>query len=135
MRIIFFNALVATTTLAFVGTAIAAELTGDEIKTTFIGKTIYTETTTASSSGQAGATVVYRADDGTALLKAPNGTILQGKWEIKGNSLCTEWKGRPSNCLRYDKQGDTISSFDVKSGAAVAKITKIVPGNAEKLAP
>jgi len=61
---------------------------------------------------------------------------MHGKWEMKGNTNCTEWKERPNvGCTRYEKNGDTVTVFDAPSGQVRAKIVKIVPGNAEKLAP
>ena len=45
-------------------------------------------------------------------------------------------KERPNvGCTRYEKNGDTVTVFDAPSGQVRAKIVKIVPGNAEKLAP
>ena len=67
----------------------------------------------------------------------PGGTAaMHGKWEIKGNTNCTDWKERPgTGCVRYDKVGETVSVIDVTSGQTRAKIVKTAPGNAEKLAP
>jgi hypothetical protein len=80
--------------------------------------------------------VIYWAEDGTALYKTPSGTIMHGKWEIKANTNCVEWKERPNmGCVRYDKTGDVVTAVDVASGQVRAKITKTAPGNAEQLAP
>jgi hypothetical protein len=114
----------------------AADMTGAEIKTFLSGKTAYLETTAASASGQTGQGVIYWADDGTALYKTPSGAMMHGKWQVKGNTNCTEWKERPgTGCVRYDKTGDTVTAIDVASGKSRAKIVKTVPGNAEKLKP
>ena len=60
----------------------------------------------------------------------------RNRWEIKGNTACTDWKEKPNNpCVRYDKTGDTITVVDAASGQARAKVVKTAPGNAEKLAP
>jgi hypothetical protein len=130
-------AFMATTGVAgMIGSALAADLTGDEIKALISGKTAYIQTTSASSSGQAGQAVIYWAENGTALFKTPNGTIIHGKWQIKGNTNCPEWKERPGTaCVRYDKTGDVVTAVDATSGQPRAKYLKIVPGNAEKLAP
>ena len=125
----------AGSSLALVGTALAADMTGAEIKALISGKTTYAESTAASASGQSGQTTIFWAEDGSVLFKAPNGSITQGKWEIKDNTGCFELKGGTMACSRYDKQGDAISVFDGKSGALRAKIVKTAPGNAEKLAP
>ena len=126
----------AGSTLALVGTALAADMTDAEIKAYLSGNTTYLETTPASASGKAGQGVIYWGTDGTALYKTPDGSIMHGKSEIKGNTNCTEWKERPGvGCTRYDKQGDVITVIDAKSGAVRAKIVKSAPGNAEKLAP
>jgi hypothetical protein len=80
--------------------------------------------------------VIYWAGDGTALYKTPSGAMMHGKWEIKGNTLCTDWKERPNTgCVRYDKNGDTLTVIDAASGKTRAKIVKTAAGNAEKLAP
>jgi hypothetical protein len=114
----------------------AAELTGAEIKTFLSGKTAYLEATAASAGGQVGNVVIYWAEDGTALYKTPSGTIMHGKWVIKGNTNCTEWKERPgTGCVRYDKTGDGATVIDVTSGKVRAKIVKTASGNTEKLTP
>jgi hypothetical protein len=111
-------------------------MTAAELKAFISGKTVYLETTTASASGQAGQGVIYWAEDGTALYKMPSGGMLHGKWEIKGNTNCADWKERPNmGCVRYDKTGDVVTVIDVASGQARGKIMKTAPGNAEKLAP
>ena len=130
------SVLWAGSSLAFVGTALAADMTGAEIKAFLYGNTTYLETTAASATAKAGQGVIYWAADGTALYKTPDGSMLHGKSEIKGNTNCTEWKERPGiGCTRYDKQGDAITVIDATSGAVRAKIVKTAPGNAEKLAP
>ena len=129
-------ALFAGSSLALVGTAFAADLSGADIKALLYGKTIYLETTAASVSGKAGQGTIYWAEDGTAHYKTPDGAILHGKSEIKGNTNCTEWKERPGvACTRYDKQGDVVTILDAKSGAVRSKIVKTAPGNPEKIAP
>ena len=136
MRITVRAAVLAGSIVCLAGTAIAADMTGAEIKAFLSGKTVYLETTAASASGSAGQGVIYWAEDGTALYKTPSGKIMHGKWEVKGNTNCTEWKERPNTaCVRYDKTGDVISAIDVKSGEVRAKVVKTAPGNVEKLAP
>jgi hypothetical protein len=130
------HAFVITATGALCGTALAGDLSGSEIKDLLAGNTVYLETTAASASGQAGQTVIYWGRDGTALYKAPSGTIMHGTWGIKANTNCTVWKERSGmGCVRYDKTGDGVTVIDVASGQVRAKILKIAPGNAEKLAP
>ena len=126
----------ASGVVGLIGSAHAADLTGPEIKSTFSGKTAYLETTAASAAGVAGQVVIYWAEDGTALYRTPSGAMMHGKWEIKGNTNCTDWKERPgTGCVRNDKTGDVITTIDVASGQVRAKIAKIAPGNAEKLMP
>ena len=136
MRVIARVIVASTGTIGLVTSALAADMTGAEITTYFSGKTAYIETTAASGSGAAGQSVIYWASDGTALYKTPSGPMFHGKWEIKGNTLCVEWKERPNTgCIRYDKMGDTVTAFDAKSGELRAKILKTAMGNVEKLAP
>jgi hypothetical protein len=136
MRIASRFIMITTSMVGLMSPAFAAELTGDEIKSLISGKTVYMETTSASSSGQAGQAVIYWADDGTALFRTASGTIMHGKWQIKGNTNCPEWKERAgTGCVRYDKTGDVVTAIDAASGQPRAKYLKIVPGNAEKLAP
>jgi hypothetical protein len=136
MRSITRIVLLAGSSVALVGTALAGDLTGAEIRSFLFGKTVYLETTAASVSGKVGQGVIYWEEDGTALYKTPDGSMLHGKSEIKDNTNCTEWKERPgTGCTRYDKQGDGVAIIDVKTGQLRAKIVKTSPGNAEKLAP
>jgi len=122
--------------LGLINSAPAADMTGAEIKTFLSGRTAYLETTAASASGQAGRVVIYWAEDGTALYKTASGTMMHGKWEIKGNTNCTDWKERPgTGCVRYDQVGDGVTVIDAAGGQVRAKIVKTAPGNAEKLAP
>ena len=136
MRSTTLTTLSAAATLALVGTALAADMTATELKALLSGKTTYAEVTTASATGQAGQVIIFWAEDGSMIFKAPDGKVSAGKWEVKDNTACFELTTRPgNNCSRYDKQGDVISVFDGKSGALRAKIAKTAAGNAEKLAP
>jgi len=136
MRFVARAAIIAAGATSLIGSALAADMTGAEIKAFLSGKTAYLETTAASATGTPGQGVIYWAEDGTALYKTPTGAIWHGKWEIKGNTLCADWRERPNNpCTRYDKTGDTISVLDTVSGQTRAKIVKTAPGNPEKLAP
>ena len=136
MRIAAHAIIVTTGVVGLIGSALAADMTGAEIKAFLSDKTVYLQTTAASASGQAGQGVIYWSADGTALYKTPSGAIMHGKWQVKGNTNCTEWKERPSTgCVRYDKTGDTVTVIDVASGQTRATYVKTAPGNAEKLAP
>jgi len=129
---------VATTTIGSIcmlGSAAAAELTGAEIKDLISGKSLYMELT-ASITGTQGPGIIYYDPNGTALYKTPKGVLWHGTWKIEGNTACTDWKESPNNpCTKYDKQGETITSINAATGVARGKVTKIVPGNAEKLTP
>jgi hypothetical protein len=117
------------------GSATAAELTGAEIKDLFSGNTTYLELT-ASITGTQGSAVMYYDPNGTVLYKTPKGVMWHGTWKIEGNTACIDWKEASNNpCSKYDKQGDTITPINVATGVARGKVTKIVPGNAEKLTP
>ena len=136
MRIAARVIIVTTGVVGLIGSALAADMTSAEIKAFLSGNTIYLETTAASATGKPGQGVIYWAADGTSLYKTPTGAIWHGKWEIKGNTACTDWKEKPNNpCVRYDKTGDTVTIIDAASGQARAKVVKTAPGNAEKLAP
>jgi hypothetical protein len=128
--------IITTGVVGLFGSALAADITGPDIKAFLSGKTLYLETTTASVAGQAGQGVIYWAEDGTAIYKTPSGTMLHGTWDIKGNTNCTVWKERPgTGCTRYDKTGDAVTIIDASNGQIRAKVVKTAPGNAEKLAP
>jgi hypothetical protein len=134
MRALHACAIIATCTLS--ETVLAADMSGADIKTFLAGNTSYLETTAASASGQAGQGMIYWNADGTALYKTASGSIMHGTWQIKDNTLCAVWKERPNTgCVRYDKVGDVVTVIDAASGQVRAKISKIAPGNAEKLAP
>ena len=137
MRTTMRAALAAAGLVGVAGTVIAADMTGAEIKAFLSGKTAYIETTADSVTGKAGQGVIYWSEDGTALYKTPTGVLWHGKWEIKGNTNCTDWKEKqpPAACTRWDKTGDTYSAIDSASGKVRAKVVKTAPGNAEKLGP
>src|SRR6266568_116774 len=136
MRVIARTIIVTTSVASLIATALAADLTGAEIKALISGKTAYIETTGDSVTGKAGQGVIYWAEDGTALYKTPTGAMWHGTWQIKGNTACTDWKEKPNNpCVRWDKTGDTYTIIDAPSGQTRAKVVKTAPGNAEKLAP
>ena len=135
MRNITRIAIAAAGSVCLIGPAAAAELTGAEIKELISGKTVYLECSAASTGG-AGQGIIYFAADGSALYKSAGRGMLHGTWAVKENTACTDWKEVPNNpCSRYDKQGDTVSLINVATGLSRCKITKTVPGNAEKLAP
>jgi hypothetical protein len=130
------SAIIVAAGVGLIGSAFAADMTGADIKALLSGNTVYLQTTAASSSGQAGQGVIYFAADGTALFKTPGGTMMHGTWAIKDNTNCTEWKERPgTGCVRYDKNGDSITVVDAASGKTRAKVAKTAAGNAEKLMP
>ena len=136
MRFVACGIIVAAGVVGLIGSALAADMTGAEIKTFISNRTFYLETTAASASGKAGQGVIYWAADGTALYKTPPGPIFHGTWEIKGNTNCVDWKERPgTGCVRYDKVGDVITVIDAASGQARAKVVKTAAGNAENLKP
>ena len=61
--------------------------------------------------------------------------MFHGKWEIKGNTLCAEWRERPEHRLYpIRKNRRRGQAFDAKSGDLRAKILRTAPGNAETLA-
>src|SRR5215510_8719863 len=135
MRIVARAIIVITGFAGLIGSALGADMTGADIKAFLTGKTVYLETTAASASEKAGPGVIYWAKDGTALYKTPTGAIMHGKWKIKGNANCTDWKERPNTpCVRYVKTGGAITIIDLASGQIRAKVVKTAPGNAEKLA-
>jgi hypothetical protein len=135
MRTVGRTAISALGSVFLIGSAVAADLTGAQLKELLSGKSVYLENTATSTAG-AGQGVIYYAADGTALYKTGSGKILHGTWTIKENTACIDWKEQPNNpCTRYDKQGDTITSFNVATGQPRGKVLKIVDGNAEKIAP
>lgn len=90
MRSIRCIAVAALASFGLIGSAVATELTGAEIKDLISGKTVYLETTGASSTRTAGQGVIYFAPDGNALYKTPKGVMWHGTWTIKDNTSCTD---------------------------------------------
>ena len=131
------GAVIATSGgLAMIGSALAADMTGAEIKASIAGKSVYLETTGASAAGRAGQAVIYYGEDGTAFYRTPMGAVWHGTWQIKGDTVCIDWKEKPNNpCTRWDKAGGTLSIIRATTGETIAKVDKIAAGNAEKLAP
>jgi hypothetical protein len=127
----------AVGSVCLIGSALAADMTGDEIKAAISGKSTYIETNAAgSASGATGSAVIYWAADGSALFKTPKGDLWHGTWTTKSDSLCVDWKEQPNNpCTKYVKDGNTITLINVANGQTRGKIAKIADGNAEKLGP
>ena len=136
MRTHTLPALAAIATAALIGTAIAAEIPGAELKELHSGKTLYMEASATATAG-AGQSAIFYGADGNAIYKTGKGEIWQGPWTIKDNTVCIEWKQGPPNnpCSRYDKQGDVITIINVKTGQPRATIKKTAAGNAENLKP
>jgi hypothetical protein len=104
----------AIASACLIGSATAADMTGAQIKELICGKSVYLENTTTSTGG-AGQGVIYYAADGSSLFKTAKGPIQHGKWTIKENTVCVDWKEVPNNaCSKYDKQGDTITVGDLE---------------------
>jgi hypothetical protein len=85
-------------------------MTGDEIKATISGKTVYLECG-ATSTGGTGQGIIYYAADGSALYKSAGKGMLLGTWAVKGNTSCTDWKEVPVELtvevvLRFRGAGD-----------------------------
>lgn len=127
--------MTAIGSICFLSSAVAAQLTGIEIRELISGSSVYLQLT-ASITGTQGQGIIYYDSLGTALFKTPKGVIWHGTWKIEGNTACIKWKESPHNpCAKYDKRGDTLTTINIATGVARGKVTKIVPGNAEKLTP
>jgi hypothetical protein len=134
-RVVERAVMTAIGSISLLGSATAAELTGAEIRGLISGNSVYLELT-ASITGAEGSGIIYFDSLGLALYKTPKGVIWQGTWKIEGNAVCTDWKESPHNpCTKYDKRGDKITIVNVATGVARGKVTKIIPGNSEKLTP
>ena len=82
----------------------------------------------------AGAGILVYTADGKVTSKFPNGQSWKGTWAVKDNTSCITWEGRPPNpCTRYDKVGETTTLINIADGQPRGTITKVVPGNPEKL--
>jgi hypothetical protein len=135
MRAIECVAMTAIGSICLLGSAAAAQLTGAEIQELISGNSVYLQLT-ASVTGTQGQGIIYYDSLGTALFKTPEGVIWHGTWKIEGNTACINWKESPRNpCAKYDKRGNSLTTINVATGIARGKVTKIVPGNAEKLTP
>jgi hypothetical protein len=109
MRIVALSAILTTGVAGLVGSALAADMAGAEIKGFLSGKTTYLETTSASASGVAGNVAIFWGDDGKALYKTPTGAIMHGTWEIKGTRFAPSGKnGRTPDA--YDMTRREMSS-------------------------
>ena len=136
MRAITRILLAATRSLSLIAAASAADMPGADITKLISGKSVYLELTADSATGTPGQGVIFYATDGSALFRTAKGLIWHGKWTMKDNTVCVDWKEVANNpCTKYDKQGDTISIINVATGKARGKVIKSADGNAEKLAP
>ena len=59
MRVTAHTVIVTTGVIGLVGSALAAEMTGADIKTFLSGNTAYLKTTAASATGQVGNGMIY----------------------------------------------------------------------------
>jgi hypothetical protein len=117
------------------GSATAAQLTGTEIQELISGNSVYLRLT-PSVTGTQGPGIIYYDTLGTVLFKTPKGVIWHGTWKIEGNKACINWKETSHNpCAKYVKRGDTLRTINVGTGVTRGEVTKIVPGNADKLTP
>ena len=135
MNAIKYVAIATTGALGLTAAAVAADLTEAELKSMIVGKTLYLELQAAGSvTGASGQGMIYYAEDGMAHYKTAKGEMWQGKYSFTGSTQCTDWKQASNNpCTRYDKQGDTVTLFNVATGQARGKVLKTAPGNPEKL--
>jgi hypothetical protein len=135
MRAIERVVMTAMGSICVLGSATAAQLTGTEIQELISGNSVYLQLTT-SVTGTQGPGIIYYDELGMALFKTPRGIIWHGKWKIEGNTACVNWEESPHNpCAMYDRRGDTLTTVNVDTDVTRGKVTKIVPGNAEKLTP
>jgi hypothetical protein len=127
--------ITAIGSVCLVGSAAAAQLTGAEIQELISGNPVYLQLA-SSVTGTQGQGIIYYDSLGAALFKTPKGVIWHGTWKIEGNTACINWKESPHNpCAKYNKRGDVLTTINVATGVTRGKVTKIVPGNAEKLTP
>jgi hypothetical protein len=135
MRAIERVVVAAIAWICMLGSGMAAQLTGVEIQELISGNSVYLQLT-AAITGTQGQGIIYYDSLGTALFKTPKGVIWHGTWKVEGNTACIDWKeSRHNPCAKYDKRGDILTTINVGTGVTRGKVTKIVPGNAEKLAP
>jgi hypothetical protein len=112
----------------------AADLTGAEITKLISGNTLYMEFVAANVNTGAGAGLLVYTVDGKVTSKFPNGQSWKGTWLVKDNTSCITWESRPPNpCTRYDKVGDITTLINMADGRPRGTITKVAPGNPEKL--
>ena len=129
-------ALFAFSSILWIGSASAADMTAAEIKELIVGKSVYLELTAASVAGTAGQGVIYYAPDGVSLYKTAKGVMWHGTWTMKDNTVCNVWKETTNNaCTGYVKDGGVISITNVSTGQVRGKVVKTADGNAEKLVP
>jgi hypothetical protein len=120
--------------LASIASAQAADLTGADITKLISGNTLYLEFVAANVNTGAGAGILVYTADGKVTSKFPNGQSWKGTWVVKDNTSCITWEGRPPNpCTRYDKVGETTTLINMADGKPRGTITKVAPGNPEKL--
>ena len=130
--------MIKTSLVAVVATAICAssaaaqDLSAAELTALLKGNTAYLDLPDGPH-GKGPAVIFYGADDKVAG-KFPNGTA-KGTWSVKGNTACLVWDGpAPNNpCAGYRKEGNKHVIFSLETKQPRAVITKLAPGNPEKL--
>lgn len=117
-------------------TAMAADMSTDELRKFLIGRTYYLEVASGGTLATTGQAALYFDSNGLVLNRVPSGKIQQGAWTIQNNMVCVVWKDLASNpCSRYDKEGDIVYVINMATGQRRGKIIKSADGNAENLVP
>lgn len=102
--------VVCTMTLAVVSSAVAGsamtELTADQLRTDFIGKT-FKLVWTDGKQKQTGSQIL--AADGSESLTMDSGYKDEGTWTMKGNLICSKWN-------RMKKQSPCAPIYSIGDG-------------------
>ncbi len=83
--------------------------------------------------GQPQEAVIYYEDAQSAWMRLPNGPTLSGDWKLTEAGYFVAWKDGPSAEWRIGRAPSRIVYVD-SEGTERGDVTRIVPGDAEKLA-
>lgn len=75
-------------------------LTGAELVSTFEGKKLAD-----------GVHYAYRFFKGGKLQGANMGKLIEGRWAVKGNEICWQWRGDENECYSITRRGNEIRAY------------------------
>jgi len=125
--------LIAGTICAVLAVPVMADsLSGDDIKSTFSGKTAVGDHLKKGMSVKA-----FHASDGSYISVLSDGTVRRGKWWVDGDNLCVKFddKGK-DKCGSFESDGEgSYKKISSRNGNAVIHFKSLEDGDKTLISP